>query len=63
MGVIAKCAAYAAREHGDGEEGFGFMRIAGELSERDGKGEIEEEYIDLANLKMERDKIFGYCRG
>jgi len=56
-GVIAKCAAYAAREHGDARRALDLFRIAGELSERDGKTNISEEYIDLANRKIERDKI------
>ena len=56
-GVIAKCAAYAAREHGDARRALDLLRIAGELSEREGEPKIGEDYIDLANNKMERDKI------
>lgn len=56
-GVIAKCAAYAAREHGDARRALDLLRVAGELCERDGKKVIEEEYIDLANKKIERDEI------
>jgi cell division control protein 6 len=56
-GVISKCAAYAAREHGDARRALDLLRIAGELSEREGKKEITEDYIDLANTKIERDKI------
>ena len=56
-GVIAKCAAYAAREHGDARRALDLLRIAGELSEREGKKRIEEDYIDLANQKIEKDKI------
>lgn len=56
-GVIAKCAAYAAREHGDARRALDLLRIAGELSERDRKKTISEDYIDLANHKIERDKI------
>ena len=56
-GVIAKCAAYAAREHGDARRALDLLRIAGELSEREGEKKISENYIDLANNKMERDKI------
>ncbi|MBT3397398.1 AAA family ATPase [archaeon] len=56
-GVVAKCAAYAAREHGDARRALDLLRIAGELSEREGKKLVEEDYIDLANNKMERDKI------
>jgi len=56
-GVVAKCAAYAAREHGDARRALDLLRIAGELSEREGEEEIGEKYIDLANRKMEGDKI------
>ena len=56
-GVVAKCAAYAAREHGDARRALDLLRIAGELSERDGKESVKEEYIDFANQKIEKDKI------
>jgi cell division control protein 6 len=62
-GVIAKCAAYAAREHGDARRALDLLRIAGELSERDGMSLISEEYIDLANMKMEKDKILDIIEG
>lgn len=56
-GVIEKCAAYAAREHGDARRAIDLMRIAGELVERDKKELISLDYIDLAKSKMEADKI------
>jgi len=56
-GVIAKCAAFAAREHGDARRALDLLRIAGELSERSESKKITLEYIDKANEKMERDKI------
>jgi len=56
-GVIAKCAALAAREHGDARRALDLLRIAGELSERDGKSKVDLNYIDIANKKIERDKI------
>lgn len=62
-GVVAKCAAYAAREHGDARRALDLLRIAGELSEREGKPKISEEYIDLANLKIEKDKILDIVEG
>jgi len=56
-GVIAKCAAFAAREHGDARRALDLLRIAGELAERDNSKKINLKYIDEANNKMERDKI------
>ena len=56
-GVIAKCAAFAAREHGDARRALDLLRVAGELSERDGSKKILEKHIDEANNKIEKDKI------
>jgi cell division control protein 6 len=56
-GVIEKCAAYAAREHGDARRALDLLRIAGELVERESKKRITLEYIDKAKEKIEADKI------
>ena len=56
-GVIAKCAAYAAREHGDARRALDLLRVAGEIAERASHGKIKTEHIDKANDKIERDKI------
>lgn len=56
-GVVAKCAAFAAREHGDARRALDLLRIAGELSERDGSTKVLLKHIDEANEKIERDKI------
>ena len=55
--VINKCAAFAAREHGDARRALDLLRIAGELAERDDCGKITEEHIDRANEKIEKEKI------
>jgi archaeal cell division control protein 6 len=56
-GVIAKCAAFAAREHGDARRALDLLRVAGELAERENKKKISEEHIDSANQKIEKDKM------
>jgi cell division control protein 6 len=61
-GVIAKCAALAAREHGDARRALDLLRIAGELAERDNSKKIHLKYIDEANDKIERDKILDVIK-
>jgi cell division control protein 6 len=56
-GVVAKCAAFAARDHGDARRALDLLRIAGELAERDRSKKIHLKHIDEANMKIERDKI------
>lgn len=62
-GVIAKCAAYAAREHGDARRALDLLRVAGELAEREGLKKISLKHIDLANQKIERDKMLDVIEG
>ncbi len=61
-GVVAKCAALAAREHGDARRALDLLRIAGELAERDNSQKIYLKYIDDANEKIERDKILDVIK-
>jgi len=61
-GVIQKCAAFAAREHGDARRALDLLRIAGELAERDSSKKIKLKHIDMANEKIERDKILDIVR-
>ena len=56
-GVIQKCAAYAAREHGDARRALELLRIAGEIAEREGSLKVLERHVDLANEKMEREAV------
>jgi len=58
-GVIAKCAAFAAREHGDARRALDLLRVAGELAERESKKKVTLEHIDEANRKIEKDKVIS----
>ncbi len=61
-GVIEKCAAFAAREHGDARRALDLLRISGELAERDGSKKVMIKHIDEANSKIERDKILDIIK-
>ncbi|MBT3407777.1 ORC1-type DNA replication protein [Candidatus Woesearchaeota archaeon] len=61
-GVIEKCAAYAAREHGDARRALELLRVAGELAEREGETTIKIENIDQAESKIERDRILDIVK-
>lgn len=56
-GVIEKCAAYAAREHGDARRALDLLRVAGELCERKGSSQVTTKHIDEAEEKIERDRV------
>ena len=58
-GVIEKCAAYAARDHGDARRAIDLLRIAGELAERAGSSSIEIIHLDEAERKVETDTILN----
>ena len=61
-GVIAKCAAFAAREHGDARRGLDLLRIAGEIAERNNLLKVSLKDIDNANEKIEKDKILDIVK-
>jgi len=61
-GVIAKCAAFAAREHGDARRALDLLRVAGELAERDSSKKVLLKHIDEANNNIERDKILDVIK-
>ena len=56
-GVFAKCAAFAAREHGDARRALDLLRVAAELAEREHSKKLTMEFIDKANQKIEKDKM------
>ncbi len=61
-GVIEKCAAYAAREHGDARRALELLRVAGELAERKGKNKVTVKFVDMAEEKIERDRILDIIK-
>ena len=56
-GVIAKCSAYAAREHGDARRALELLRVAVELAERKGILKITIKELDEAEDKIEKDRV------
>src|SRR3989338_5677083 len=58
-GVIEKCAAYSARDHGDARRAIDLLRVAGELAERGGSLLVEIAHLDEAEKKIEADKIIN----
>ncbi len=56
-GVIEKCAAYAAREHGDARRALELIRVAGEVAERNNKLKVGIKHLDEAEEKVERDRV------
>ena len=58
-GVIEKCSAYSAREHGDVRRAIDLLRVAGEIAERSGSKKIEILHLDEAERKVESDKVIN----
>jgi len=61
-GVIAKCAAFAAREHGDARRALELLRVAGELADREEDKRVELKHLDLAEDKIEHDRVFDIVK-
>ena len=56
-GVIQKCAALAAQEHGDARRALNLLRVAGELAERQNMTNITLDHVDCAESKIDMDHI------
>ncbi len=56
-GVIEKCAARAAREHGDARVALEILRVAGEITDRNNMEKISLENLDKAEEKIEKERI------
>ncbi len=55
--VLAKCAAYAAKEHGDARRALDLLRVAGEVAEREDGEIVLMKHIKLAEEKIEINRI------
>jgi cell division control protein 6 len=56
-GLIEKCAAYAAREHGDARRALELLRVAGEIAERKSLSKVRIDHLDEAEEKIEKERI------
>jgi len=56
-GVLGKCAAFAAREHGDARRALELLRVSGELAERQNNVKVSIIHLDQAEEKIERDRV------
>lgn len=56
-GVLEKCAAYAAREHGDARRALELLRVAAELAERKNCHTVEIKHLDEAQDKIDHDRL------
>lgn len=55
--VLSKCAALAAQEHGDARRALDLLRVAGEIAERSGGQQVTEHHIDIAQQKLDMDRV------
>ena len=61
-GVVPKCAALAAQEHGDARKALDFLRVSGEMAERDSSPKVIENHVDLAQKKLDTDRFMEVIR-
>lgn len=54
-GVIKKCAAFAAQEHGDVRKALNLLRVAGENAQQAGRGTLIESDLDRAAEILEQN--------
>jgi cell division control protein 6 len=56
-GMIEKCAAYAARDHGDARRAIELLRVSAELAERKNEQKVSIGHLDEAEEKIEKDRV------
>ncbi|MFH1630642.1 MAG: AAA family ATPase [Candidatus Aenigmatarchaeota archaeon] len=61
--VINKCSAIAAQEHGDARRALELLRTSAEIAERQSDAVIVTHHVDLANEKINSDRVIDTVRG
>ena len=61
-GAVSLCAALAASEHGDARRALDLLRVAGELTEREGAKTIMEGHVRQAEKRIEHDRVIEALR-
>jgi len=61
-GVIEKCAALAAQEHGDARRALDLLRVAGELAERNCEEKVLIKHVDMAQEKIDMDRVLEIAK-
>jgi len=56
-GLIEKCAAFTARDHGDARRAIELLRVASEIAERNNEKKVLIKHLDEAEEKIERDRF------
>jgi cell division control protein 6 len=56
-GTLPRCSALAAQEHGDARRALDLLRVACEIAERNGDEKVKEEHVDLAQKKLDIDRV------
>ena len=55
-GVVTKCSALAAQEHGDARKALDLLRIAAEVAEREKSFKVTIHHVDKAEEKLDLDR-------